>query len=112
MTPATRRSAIAAWKDRPRPAGIYALHCLADGGCWIGRTADLDAIGNRHFFALRQGSHMDKTLQATFAAHGETGFRLEVLERLAEDDLPPYARDEALKEMLARWRTRLGARVI
>jgi hypothetical protein len=112
MTPATRKAAIAAWKDRRRPAGVYALRCLADGACWIGRTADLEAIGNRHFFALRQGSHTDRTLQAAYAAHGAAAFRLEVLERLTEDDLPPYARDEALKDMLARWRTALGARVI
>ncbi len=106
-----RRAAIAAYKERKAPAGVYAIRCAATGQCWVGSARDLGTIENRHWFGLRQGGHPHRDLQEAWRTHGETSFsfaRVEVL----KDDLKDYERDKALKERLAFWKAELKAEAI
>jgi hypothetical protein len=103
-----RRAAIAAWKERPVSAGIYAFR--QDGGAvWVGASQTLGAVENRLRFILRTGGPTRPELAAAWAASGGEGFRFEVLERL-DPELSPRARERELKERLEIWRDRLAAR--
>jgi hypothetical protein len=69
---------------------------------------NLDASRNRAWFALRQGQHQDRSLQAEWNAHGEAAFQYDVLERL-EADVLPIAVSDVLKEKMRAWAARLAA---
>ena len=106
-----RKAAIAAYKKRKSVAGIFAVRCAASGQAWIGQALDLDAIQNRVWFSLRQGSHTNRELQAAWLAHGADAFSFEPLEALKEEELP-YVRDALLKERAMHWRTELKGAAI
>jgi hypothetical protein len=103
-----RRAAVAAYKERKAPAGVFALRCAATGEVWVGQAPDLDKIWNRLSFTLRSGGHPRRALQATWSAHGEAGFAFEVLERLGEE-LEGYALRSEIEDKVALWREKLGA---
>ncbi|MBP0444517.1 GIY-YIG nuclease family protein [Roseomonas sp. SSH11] len=106
-----RRAAVAAYKERKIPAGVYALRCAPTGEAWVGAAPDLGTIQNRIWFQLRMGGCPFPTLQAAWNAHGEDAIAFEVLEGLPEETLP-YARNAALKERRQHWAGQLGARII
>lgn len=106
-----RRAAIAAYKERKVPAGIYAVRCIASGECWVGSARDLDAVRNRHWFALRLGSGRPASLQEAWRDHGEAAFAFERVEVLS-DDLADWQRDHALKDRLAFWLARMEAEAV
>ena len=97
-----RKAAVTAYRERKVTAGIYAVFCTGLGQRWAGRAADLDTIGNRLWFSLRQGNCLHRTLQAAWNAHGPSAFTLEIVERLDEETLS-YVRDHALTDRLAYW---------
>jgi hypothetical protein len=112
MKGADRKAAIAAYKERKAPAGIYALRCAASGQVWVGASPDLDKIQNRLWFGLRLGNDPHPDLQAAWNRHGGDAFAFEILERLPEDEAEsgaPFLRQAVLRERAASWRDRLGA---
>jgi hypothetical protein len=106
-----RKAAMAAHKERKTEAGIYAVLCRPLDQRWIGRTADLEKIRNRLWFALRQGSSPHATLQAAWNVHGADAFALEVVERIDEEALS-FVRERVFAERLAHWRQVHGAETI
>ncbi len=111
MQPADRKQAIADYKKREAVAGIYAVRCDATGQVWVGQALNLGSIENRTTFTLRTGGHANRDLQAAWTTHGSESIRVEVLERLAEEDVS-YVRDRLLKERLQHWRGALGAEMV
>lgn len=103
-----RKAAIAAYKERKVPAGIYAVRCGAAPAPWIGAAPNLDMIRNRIWFTLRHGSHANRAMQAAWRSHGEASFSLEILEVLPEEEVA-YVRGRLLTERLAHWRAELDA---
>ena len=103
-----RKAAVAAYKERKAVAGIYAVRCNPTGEHWVGRAGDLATILNRIWFALRQGNHPRRAMQAAWTAHGPDSFALVELERFDDEELA-YVRDARAKERLAHWRTELNA---
>lgn len=107
-----RRAAVAAYRERARPAGIYALRCIATGETWIGQNPDLEAIKNRLWFTLRMGSHRTSPrLQQAWQEHGADSFVFEVLEQVSEDE-PVHDLRGHLKRRLAHWQQELGALLV
>lgn len=109
MNTVDRKAAVAAYKERPADAGIFAVRCAATGEVWVGESRRLDTQQNGLWFALRLGSSPFKAMQAAWAEHGEAAFSYEVLDRL-DPELTPMARATALKEAAALWREQLEAR--
>ena len=103
MTTIDRKAITAAYKERKRPAGIYAVRCAATGETWIGESRQVDSHRNRLWFSLKNGSYPIRTLQAAWIQYGEQLFDFEVLEHL-DDDLTPYLQQKALRERLDFWR--------
>jgi hypothetical protein len=106
-----RRAALAAYKQRKPPAGIYAVRCTVSGRCWVGSARDLDAVRNRHWFALRLGSNRHTGLQQAWRDHGEAAFAFERVEVLSQD-LADWQRDQALKDRLVFWLAEMKAEAI
>jgi hypothetical protein len=103
-----RKAAIAAFRERKPVSGIYAVRCLPAGQVWLGQAKDMTSVQNRHWFALRVGSHTNRVMQTAWASHGEASFSLDVLEILADED-NSIALASQLRDALKRWRTELGA---
>ncbi|WP_105381886.1 GIY-YIG nuclease family protein [Neorhizobium alkalisoli] len=108
MTIIDRKAAIAAYKERKAPTGIYAIRCASTGQQWVGRAADLDKIRNRIWFTLQHGSHVSKSLQAAWNAQSAENFELRRLEEI-DEELTGYLKDRALKDRLTHWALELGA---
>lgn len=103
-----RKAAIATYKERKAAVGIYLVRCAATGEAWAGHALDLEAIGNRVRFTLRQGGHRHASLQAAWNVHGEAQFVVEEVERLDGDALAA-GRERVLKARRAHWCAELGA---
>lgn len=103
-----RKEAIAEYKNRKPPRGMYVVRFADDGPVFVDAVPDLDAARHGLLFALRIGAHWNKELQAEWNAHGESAFRYEVLEKL-EDDLAPMAWRDLLKDKKKEWVAKLGA---
>ena len=103
-----RKAAVAAYKERKTAAGVFAIRCTATGETWVGSSRHLDTQQNSLWFALKQGGHLNRALQAAWNAHGEGAFSFEPLDRL-DPDLSPMAQGTALKESTALWRDELKA---
>ena len=110
MEQSARRAAIAAWKESPVDAGIYAFR-QEGGPVWVGASPRLGAVENRLRFVLRTGGPAPKALVTAWAAVGGEGFQFEVLEQL-DPKLSQMARARLLKERLEDWRDRLAAEAI
>jgi len=107
MTPAERKAAIAAFKEKKREGGVYAVRCAATDEAWVGRAPDLSTVWNRLSFTLARGAHPNGPLQAAWDAHGASGLAFERLETVDED--APNRRDRLAKERTDHWRAALGA---
>ena len=103
-----RKAAIAAYKERKIPVGLFAVRCSTTDQVWVGRSRHLDTQQNGLWFSLRHGSGLNRDLQAAWDAHGEAAFAFEELERLPDETLP-YGRQAKLKERLAFWKAALDA---
>ncbi len=108
-----RRAAIAAYKERKREAGIYAVRCLPTGMCWVGKTPDIAAVRNRLWFSLGQRKDPRPALQAAWTGHGAEAMAFEVLERIEEKETETaLLRERRLKERFAFWCDKLGAEAL
>lgn len=112
MKTSERKAATAAYKERKAAIGIYAVRCLTSGQCWAGRGLDLGTVRNRLWFTLRQGGHLQASLQQAWRDHGADAFSFEVVEQLKDEDQPASLRDRELKSRLDHWVGILDARPI
>lgn len=109
MHPIDRKAHRRAYKETPRPAGIYRVRNLATGKSLVGSTADLPGMLNRQRFQLAHGSHPDRELQSDWNTLGADAFAFEALDQLepkAESTYDPTADLRVLQEM---WLAQLTA---
>lgn len=59
-----RKTAVRAYKETPRPMGVYRVRNTVNGAALIGSSVDVPAILNRHRFGLEYGNHRDRARQA------------------------------------------------
>jgi hypothetical protein len=106
-----RKAAVTAWKERKSAPGIYGIRCVPTGEVWMGQAADLATVQNRHWFALRMGSHTNRALQAAWTQHGHDALVFEVVERLSEEE-DATVQASRLRNALGRWRDETGAAAV
>jgi hypothetical protein len=111
MAPSTRKMAIAAYKERKSVCGIYVLRCEPSGACWVGRAADIAAIGNRLAFTFAHDASLRPSLRAALRDHGRDAITLEIIERFEPDDVP-YDQAGFLRYRQKHWRDTLAAEAI
>lgn len=111
MTSPSRKDLIAAYKDKPTIAGVFAVICAATGQAWVGQSRHIDTHQNGLWFALKQGTSPFAALQQAWREHGGETFRFEQLDRLSPD-LSDMARKDELKKRAALWAARLEAKLL
>lgn len=106
-SPTDRREAIRAYKEAPRPAGVYRVRHRASGRTLFGSSPDAPAMLNRITAQLRMRGHPNRRLQQDWIADGPEGFDFEVLDLLpvSEGSHADPAQELALLEEL--WREKL-----
>ena len=68
----------AAYKERPREAGVVFVTCGATGEMFLADVVDSPAAFNRMRFQLSSGLYPDKRLQALWDQRGEDAFEFGV----------------------------------
>ena len=109
MDNARKKELARAWVERDRQQGVFAVRCRAGGEVWVSSTRNLDTRRNAVWFALRQGGHPNKTVQAAWDAHGEGEFAYEILEQMSEEGFTPSGFNDRLKERERHWQAKLAA---
>jgi hypothetical protein len=104
----SKKEIIRKFKERKPLVGAYAVRCTTTGRVWVGASRNLDATKNGCWFCLRNGSHMEKSLQAEWNTQGESSFQFEILEEL-DKDVHPLAVEDQLKEKKNAWVVQFGA---
>lgn len=108
---ADRKALVAAYKEQPTIAGVFAVLCTATGQAWVGTSTHIDTRQNGLFFALKMGSSPYASLQKAWNAHAPEDFRFEQLDRLSPD-LSDMARKDELKSRAGLWAKRLEGELI
>ncbi len=111
MTTTSRKDLIAAYKEQPTIAGVFAVICSATGEAWVGQSRHIDTQQNGLWFGLKQGGSPFAGMQKAWNTHGEAAFRFEQLDRLSPD-LSDMARKDELKKRAGLWAARLEANLI
>ncbi|MER2533545.1 MAG: GIY-YIG nuclease family protein [Rhizobiaceae bacterium] len=106
-----RKAAVAAYKEKKVPAGVFSFRDRRDGSLWVGSSPNLGQIENRIRSELKLGSHRNAALQRAWDAHGADAFAFETRE-VIDAETEPYLLSAALKDCLARWQAELGAQRI
>lgn len=90
------------YKQTALPMGVYQIKNLVNGKVFIGSDKNLPGKFNNHRFQLKQGSHMNRALQADYKHFGEENFSFDVLDYLEPNEDPKYdyAADLALLEAM------------
>jgi hypothetical protein len=111
MSGSDRKALIAAYKERPTIAGVFAVICSATGQAWVGQSRHIDTQKNGLWFSLNQGGCPYRSLQGAWRDHGEAAFRFEQLDRLPAD-ISALMRKDELKKRAGLWTARLRAEAL
>lgn len=74
------------YKNMKPDMGIFIIKSNFDKKCYIEGTQDLKGKINSTKFKLELGNHPNKELQQHWKKHGESGFTIEILEKLKYDN--------------------------
>ena len=80
-----KKAAKAAYKDSPRPMGVFQIRNIVNNKVFVGSSVDLRAIFNRIRFQLCGGVHPVRELCSDWRHFGTAKFEFEVLEELVQD---------------------------
>jgi hypothetical protein len=103
-----RKALTRAYKETPRPMGVYRIRNTVNGKSLVASSVDLPAILNRHKAALGFGSHSNKELQKDWNELGPEAFAFEVLDTLTPSDKPGYKPVDDLRALEAMWIEKLS----
>jgi alkanesulfonate monooxygenase SsuD/methylene tetrahydromethanopterin reductase-like flavin-dependent oxidoreductase (luciferase family) len=104
---ATRKELIRAYKETPRPMGVYRVFNHANGKSLVGAWRDVRARLNRQEAELKYGIHPNQALLADWKALGKDAFLFEILDTLEPSDEPNYDAKEDLEVLEALWLEKL-----
>ncbi|MCB0521773.1 MAG: GIY-YIG nuclease family protein [Lewinellaceae bacterium] len=97
----SKKDLKAAYKEMKPRMGVFQIRNTANGKIFVGSNTNLDAIWNRHRFALNFGSHTNAALQADWKTYGENFFEFEILAEVKHKDDPAFDYRKELKMLEA-----------
>jgi hypothetical protein len=103
-----RKAQIRAYKETPRPMGVFRVRNTVNGKSLIGTSVDVPGMLNRQRFQLRAGGHPDRALQRDWNESGPEAFEFETLDTLAPPEEPGYDPAADLKMLERMWLEKLG----
>ncbi|MGO0061518.1 GIY-YIG nuclease family protein [Brevibacillus fluminis] len=90
------------YKEIKPEAGVYQIRNTQNDKRLVASTLNLKTI-NGKTFSLRQGSHVNKSLQQEWNEYGEGAFAVEVLEVLKRKEQGYFDPADALEKLEAKW---------
>ena len=106
---ARRKDIARAWTERKRLQGVFAVRCAPTGQVWVSASRNLDTKENNLWFALRNGGHPNRVVQAAWNAHGGGAFSYGIVEELSDEGLTQVGFADRLKARERHWREALAA---
>ena len=106
-----RREIKRAFKERKTAKGVFAVRCRASGESWVSSSRDMDSSRTGVWFMLRNDSHHNTKMQASWRTHGPDSFEFEVLETF-DPELAPLLLDAALRDRQKHWARELNASMV
>jgi hypothetical protein len=103
-----RKALTRAYKETPRPMGVYRVRNTVTGKSLVASSINLPAILNRHKAALSLGGHTNKALQKDWNELGPEAFEFEVLDTLTPSDKPGDKPADDLLALEAMWIEKLA----
>jgi hypothetical protein len=103
-----RRERIRAYKESPRPMGVFRVRNTVNGRSLVGSSVDVPAMLNRQRFQLEAGGHPDRALQADWREFGAGAFVFETLDTLPPPEEPDHDPAADLKTLETMWLEKLG----
>ena len=98
-----KKQIIKDYKSQKQPAGIFAVHNLADNKMFIGTSKDLPAVLRRFEFTLKMGSFPFDGLIEDYKKLGEKNFEVKVLDELEIKNETEREIDRELKALEELW---------
>ncbi len=98
-----KKQIIKDYKLQKQPAGIFAVHNIADNKMFIGTSKDLPAVLRRFDFTLKMGSFPFDGLIEDYKKLGEKSFEVKVLDELDLKDETEQEIDKELKTLEEMW---------
>ena len=102
-----RKELVRAYRETPRPAGIYRVVHQPSQRILLGASPDAPAMLNRTRAQLAMSSHPNRQMQVDWDADGEGGFVFEVLDLLQPSDDPTLDVNDDLQTLLELWEEKL-----
>lgn len=103
-----RRELKRAFKERPKPAGVFQIKNTVNGKLLLGSSLNLDGVLNMHRFMLSNGSHYNAALQEDWKQHGADAFVFEILEVVKVTQDPGFDPNDELILLEQIWLEKLG----
>ena len=102
-----RRELTRAYRETPRPMGIFRVRNTANERALVARSVNLPASLNRERAQLKLGVHRNTALQRDWNAFGAGAFAFEVLDTLTPVDRPDWDPTDDLRALEELWLERL-----
>lgn len=102
-----RKELKLAYKETPRPMGVYAVRNTASGRLLVGASMNLTAAFNAQSFQLRMKVHRCKELQQDWDNFGGDAFAFEVLEQIDAAKVPQEEWRKAVAALEDKWLAKL-----
>lgn len=102
-----RKELKLAYKETPRPMGVYVIRNTLSGKLLVGASMNLTAAFNAQGFQLRMNCHRCKELQQDWGRCGGDAFAFEVLEQIDAAKVPREEWREAVAALEDKWLTKL-----
>lgn len=102
-----RKQLKQAYKETPRPMGVYQIVNNKNQKIYVGSSLNLPGKFNSNRFQLELQSHYNKALQEDWNLYGEDSFSFEVLENLDPHEFEKEYWPKALAELEDKWLDKL-----
>lgn len=98
-----RKELKQAYKQTPRPMGVYRIKNNLNGKILVGSSMNLEGIFNRYTFQGGTKSLFNKALQQDWTELGAGVFTFEILETLKWEELPEEQWKKAVEALEEKW---------
>jgi group I intron endonuclease len=98
-----RKEAIRAYKEAPRPAGVFQIKNLVSGKVYLGSSLNLNGPINRAKFELKNRMNRIEQLQKDYDELGDEKFSFDILEVVTPKDDPDFNLEDELTLLEEIW---------
>jgi group I intron endonuclease len=98
-----RKEAIRAYKETPKPAGVFQIKNLVNGKVYLGSSLNLNGPLNRAKFELRNKMNRIEELQKDYDELGPDKFSFDILEIVTPKDDPYFNLEDELTLLEEIW---------